>query len=148
MNYKRILIVTDDSPSSLKAARYGYDLAKQLDAKVALLGVLDRTMAEGNVDAGIFPEQALNDLRKNMKKFLEGVEKDYADDVDTEIFTPEGDVKEVCLQMAKEWDAQLIVAGTHGRKGLNRLLMGSMAEGILRDSEVPVFIVPIDGDEK
>jgi len=46
--------------------------------------------------------------------------------------------------MAEEWDAQLIVAGTHGRKGLNRLLMGSMAEGVLRGSKVPVFIVPID----
>ncbi|GAC1313648.1 MAG: universal stress protein [Mucilaginibacter sp.] len=148
MKYNRILIVTDDSPSSLKAARCGYDLAAQLNAKVALMGVVDEGLAQGNPDAGIFPEQAAHDLKKYMEEFLHKVEQDYANGIDTEIFAPEGDVKETVLQMAREWDAQLIVAGTHGRKGLNRLLMGSMAEGILRDSKVPVFIVPIDGDDR
>lgn len=144
MKYDRILIVVDDSPSSLKAAKYGYDLAAQLKAKVALVGVVDLALAEGNVDAGIFPEEAARDLKKHMEKFLHQVESDYANNVDTEVFAPSGEVKETVLQMAREWDAKLIIAGTHGRKGLNRLLMGSMAEGILRDSKVPVFIVPMD----
>jgi nucleotide-binding universal stress UspA family protein len=146
MKYKRILIVTDDSPTSLKAVRYGYDLAKQLQAKVALLGVVDQALADGNVDAGVFPDQALYGLKKEMKEFLQGLERDYAHGVDTKIFTPEGEVKETILNIANEWDADSIVAGTHGRKGLNRLLMGSMAESILRDSSVPVLIVPIQKD--
>jgi len=75
---------------------------------------------------------------------LHKVKQDYANGIDTEIFAPAGEVKKTVLRMAEEWDAQLIVAGTHGRKGLNRLLMGSMAEGVLRGSKVPVFIVPID----
>ncbi len=146
MNYDRILIVTDDSPSSLKAAKYGYDLAAKLNAKVALIGVIDEALATGNVDAGIFPEQAAHSLKKNMEELMHNIQRDYANGVGTEFFVPEGEVKETVLKMAREWDADLIVAGTHGRKGLNRLLMGSMAEGILRDSKVPVFIVPIDGE--
>lgn len=144
MKYERILIVVDDSPSSLKAVRYGYDLAAQLKAKVALIGVVDGALAEGNVDAGIFPKQAAHKLKVIVEEFLHQVKRDYANGINTEIFAPEGEVKETVLQMAREWDAQMIVAGTHGRKGLSRLFMGSMAEGILRNSKIPVFIVPID----
>lgn len=70
MNYDKILIVTDDSPSSLKAAKYGYDLAAKLNAKVALIGVIDEALATGNVDAGIFPEQAAHSLKKNMEELM------------------------------------------------------------------------------
>jgi nucleotide-binding universal stress UspA family protein len=144
MSYKRVLIVTDDSPSALKAAKCGYELAKQLGAKVALMGVVDQSLTEGNVDAGIFPDQAAHELKKDMEEYLHGVAKDYGNGIDTEIFAPEGDVKDTVIQMCREWKADMIIAGTHGRKGLNRLLMGSMAEGILRDAKVPVFIVPMD----
>lgn len=133
----------DDSPSSLKAIRYGYELAAKLNAKVALAGVVDEALAEGNVDAGVFPDQAAHDLKKSTKDFLSHMKEDYGKDIDTEFFTPEGEVKETILNLAKEWEATLIVAGTHGRKGLNRLLMGSVAEGILRDSNIPVMVVPM-----
>jgi nucleotide-binding universal stress UspA family protein len=144
MKYERILIITDDGPSSLKAVKYGYDLAAQLNAKVGLLGVVDETLTEGNPDAGIFPEQVARDLKIQVEQFLHTVKRDYANGIQTEIFTPMGNVKEAVLQTARQWGAQLIVAGTHGRKGISRLLMGSIAEGILRDSPIPVFIVPID----
>lgn len=144
MSYKRILIVADDSPSSLKAVRYGYDLAKQLDAIVALVSVSDHAMAEGNVDAGVFPEQAAADRKKNIEEFLNGLKRQFAAGIETMIFSPEGDVKETVLGICQQWQGDMIVAGTHGRKGLNRLLMGSMAEGILRDSKVPVLVVPMD----
>lgn len=144
MSYKRILIVTDDNPSALKAVKCGYELARQLKARVALLNVVDKALAEGNVDAGIFPDEAARRLKKEMETFLEKMEKEYGKGTDTERFAPDGEVKETILQMAKEWKADLIVAGTHGRKGLSRLLEGSMAEGVLRDSTVPVFIVPMD----
>jgi nucleotide-binding universal stress UspA family protein len=143
MSYKRVLIVTDDSPSALKAAKCGYELAKQLGAKVALMGVVDQALAQGNVDAGLFPEKAAQDLKKAMEEYLHRVKDDYGQGTDTEIFAPEGDVKQMVIQMCREWKADMIIAGTHGRKGLNRLLMGSMAEGILREAKVPVFIVPI-----
>ncbi|OOQ61956.1 universal stress protein [Mucilaginibacter pedocola] len=144
MNYHRILIVTEDNPSALKAARCGYELAMQLKAKVALVGVVEQGLLEGDVDAGIFPAQGAQSLKKDMEVFLEKIEKDYSQGTDTERFAPAGEIQATILQLAKEWEADLIVAGTHGRKGLNRLLMGSMAEGILRESTIPVFIVPMD----
>ncbi len=144
MKNERILIVADDSASSLKAVKYGFQLAGRLKAKVGLIGVVDGALAIGNVDAGVFPEQAAFELKKSMKQFLEHMVKDYGQGIDAELFTPEGEVKETILRLAKEWDATLIVAGTHGRKGLNRLLMGSVAESILRDAHVPVIVVPMD----
>lgn len=144
MKYKRILIVADDSPSEIKAVRYGFDLADQLDAKVALVGVIDPGLEEGNVDAGVFPDQARAEAKKQMQVFLHQLVKDFDGKTGTEVFAPEGAIHDIILQMAREWKADLIIAGTHGRKGLNRLLMGSMAEGILRDSPVPLFIVPMD----
>ena len=45
--------------------------------------------------------------------------------------------------MAKEWNADIIVLGTHGRTGISHLIMGSVAEKIVRHSEIPVFIIPI-----
>ncbi|KAA8485572.1 nucleotide-binding universal stress UspA family protein [Arcticibacter tournemirensis] len=146
MKYERILIVADDSPSAIKAVKYGFELARQLGAKVkiGLIDALEPAKTEGNVDAGIFPDDAENTAKKDAEKFLHGLAKDYGKGVETEYFAPEGEVHDVVLQMAREWDAHLIVAGTHGRKGLNRLLEGSIAEGILRDSQVPLFIVPMD----
>jgi len=144
MKNERILIVADDSPSSLKAVKYGFQLAGRLKAKVGLIGVVDGALAIGNVDAGVFPEQAAFEMKKSMKEFLEHMVKDYGHGIDAELFTPEGEVKETILHLAKEWNATLIVAGTHGRKGLNRLLMGSVAESILRDAHIPVVVVPMD----
>jgi nucleotide-binding universal stress UspA family protein len=146
MKYERILIVADDSPTEIKAVRYGFDLAKQLKSKVGLIGVIEPVSEEGNVDAGVFPDQARHQAKKRMKEFLHNLKKDYAGKVPTEIFAPEGEIHDVILQMSNELGAQLIVAGTHCRKGLSRLMMGSMAEGILRDSHIPVFIVPKDKD--
>ena len=104
---------------------------------------VDQALAQGNVDAGLFPEKAAQDLKKAMEEYLHRVKKEYGKGTDTEIFAPEGDVKEMVIQMCREWKADMIIAGTHGRKGLNRMLMGSMAEGIMREAKVPVFIVPI-----
>ena len=144
MQPERILIVANDSPSSLKAVNYGYTLAADLGAKVALLGVVDEALTEGNVDAGIFPDEAARQLKEKLELFLHQLARDHANGVDTEILTPEGEVTQTILQTAREWDAHLIVVGTHGRTGLNRLLIGSLAEDILRHSTVPVFVVPVD----
>ncbi len=144
MQPERILIVANDSPSSIKAAKYGYSFAAQLGAKVALLGVVDEALTEGNVDAGIFPDEAARQLKEKLELFLHQLARDHANGVDTEIFTPEGEIIQTILQTASEWDAHLIVAGTHGRTGLNRLLMGSVVEDIIRHSTVPVFVVPVD----
>jgi nucleotide-binding universal stress UspA family protein len=48
----------------------------------------------------------------------------------------------VTCEIAKEWEADLIVMGTHGRSGLRRILTGSIAEYIIRHAEIPVVVIP------
>jgi len=144
MEFNRILILIDDSAGAIRAARYGYGLARELGAKVALLSVVDAALAEGNVDAGIFPEQEGSKLKLAAEELLHNLRNDYGQGVETEIFAPEGEVKKIVLQMAREWKAKIVVLGSHGRSGLTKLLMGSVAEEVIRHSPVPVFVVPLD----
>ncbi|MFV5689388.1 universal stress protein [Flavobacterium sp. ZT3R25] len=58
-------------------------------------------------------------------------------------FVAEGIPYEVILNVAKQWDADIIVLGTHGRTGFSHLIMGSVAEKVIRHSEIPIFIIPI-----
>ena len=58
-----------------------------------------------------------------------------------ELHTPGQRVSEVLVEEADAWSAELIVCGTHGRKGMSRIFLGSVAEGIVRLSTKPVFLV-------
>lgn len=140
---KRILIVADDSPTSVKAVHYGYSLARQLNARVALLSVEDTL--ENPPDTLVSYEAPYAENRfQHLEHFLAAMQRDYADGIETETFVEEGDIKEVVLKTAEKWKAQVIVTGTHARKGLGRLFLGSVSESILHDSSVPMFIVPMD----
>ena len=68
MSYDRILIAVDSSEYSMTAAKKGFELSHQLNAKAALLFVIDTTKTLGNVDAGITHEEALIVLKKEAKK--------------------------------------------------------------------------------
>jgi nucleotide-binding universal stress UspA family protein len=59
-----------------------------------------------------------------------------------------GDIKTEILETAKTWDASIIVMGTHGRKGFDHFLLGSMAESITRNAQCPVFIVPNKNEDE
>ena len=144
MKTDRILIVADNSSSSIKAIRYGFSLAEELKAKVALLYVIEPGLAEGNVDAGIFPDDALKKLRTKARSFLQRIKKKYGKDIDIELMTPYGEISTITANIAKDWDARLLITGTHGRTGLSKLLNGSVAESIIHNSPVPVCVVQMD----
>jgi nucleotide-binding universal stress UspA family protein len=142
MKTDKILIITDDSPSSVKAVEYGFSLAKELGARVTLLSVIDVSLTLGNPDAGIFPDDALIALKSRTEDFLARMKKEYSEGIATELLAPLGDVEATIIDTAINWGASLIVAGTHGRTGLNKLFKGSVAESILHYSPVPVCVVP------
>ncbi|MDE5492749.1 universal stress protein [Elizabethkingia meningoseptica] len=144
-NIEKILIVADDSPISVKAVHYGYALARQLRAKVALLSV-ENTL-ENPPDTLVPYEVPYAESRfEHLENFLSAMERDYADGIETEKFVEEGNIKETVLRVADKWKAQVIVAGTHARKDLGRLILGSTSEDILHGSKIPMFIVPMDKD--
>jgi len=141
MSYSKILIAVDSSEYSMQAAKKGLELAHQLDAKTALLYVVDTSKAIGNIEAGLLPEQALLVLKKEVEQTLDELATMYNGDEILK-FMPEGNPTKDILKTAEIWEADLIVMGTHGRTGLMHLLVGSVAEYIVRHSKIPVMVVP------
>lgn len=141
MSYSKILIAVDSSEYSMQAAKKGLELAHQLKAKVALLYVVDTSKAIGNIDAGILAEQALIVLKKEVEQTLDELAVMY-NGGEILKFMPEGHPTKDILKTAEVWEADLIVMGTHGRTGLLHLLVGSVAEYIVRHSKIPVMVVP------
>jgi nucleotide-binding universal stress UspA family protein len=140
MSFNKILIAVDSSEYSITAAKKGLDLAHQLNAAVALVYVIDKSKAMGNVDAGISPEEALIVLKKEAESTLDHLTSYNGANVVK--LMPEGDPVQDIIKTAETWQADLIVTGTHGRTGLSHLFLGSVSEDIMRHSRIPVMVVP------
>lgn len=144
--YSRILIAVDGSPTSAHALRHAIGLAKGLSAalRVVDMGVLSLG-PELAIDIGAITkarraaaEQVLNTARETCR----------AAGIEAEIRLAETGVpaQRIAAAIADEisaWPADLVVAGTHGRSGIQRLLLGSVAEGIARVSPAPVLLIPL-----
>ncbi|MCT3744681.1 universal stress protein [Elizabethkingia anophelis] len=142
MLYSKILIAIDSSSYSMEAAKKGFQLAHQLKATVGLIYVIDKTKETVNADLGITPDNSQAILIKQADENIAQIIKLY-DGIDEVIrFTPEGLPQEEILNTAKEWKADLIVMGTHGRTGIMNLLMGSTAEYVMKHTTIPVMIAP------
>lgn len=137
---KKILIAVDDGTTSEKVALSGFQLGQQLNAEIALVSVVDTTnlLTDGGVTPRELADIIKNDFKKSQKLLIDKVFKNY----NVWTFVEEGKPFEVILKVANEWEADLIVLGTHGRTGLSHLLMGSVAEKVIRHSTKPLFIMP------
>ena len=138
---KKILIAADEGPAAEKVASVAFQLAQQLNAEIALIGVVDSGLLI--TDGGITPHEMAEmmkiDVKKNQQILCEWLFKDY----EVETFIEEGKPSERVLKIAEEWGADLIACGTHGRKGFEHLLMGSVAEKIVRHSTIPLLVIPV-----
>lgn len=142
-SYQKIMIAVDGSPYSLRAAKKGFELAYRLEAQVALVYVIDSSRDVGNPDTGITSEQLSAVIKREVTGTLDQLEKSYHGK-GLEKFMPEGyPVYKQIIRQAEVWQADLIVMGTHGRTGLEHLLVGSVAEHVMRNTEMPVFVVPL-----
>jgi len=152
MSYKRILVPIDGSPTSNAGLREAMALAKGQGASLQLVHVADQhyiTMlgletATAVDDLMASVNQAGKRILRNAERLVrrEGVE---ASTVLLETLT--GPAADPIVRQAQKWKADLIVIGTHGRRGVRRLLMGSDAEQIVRTSPVPVLLVRAPGRE-
>jgi nucleotide-binding universal stress UspA family protein len=140
---KRILVPVDFSEVAPILAKWAKGFAKQLNAKIILTYVLeDLSPYEGIfVDLKTLTELE-NTLYEGAKKSMEDFLKEHFSDFpDVEPVLEKGDVVETILWVAQEKGADLIVIGTHGRKGLDRILFGSVAEGVVKNSPIPVVTI-------
>lgn len=139
-NIKKILIAIDDGPAVEKIASKAFQLAQQLQAAIALVSIVDTPAVI--MESGISVADEINILKNDFKKghqlLIEKVFKDFK----VQTFLGDGKPFEEILRVADEWEADLIVLGTHGRTGLSHVLMGSVAEKVIRHTTKPVLIIP------
>lgn len=147
---RRILVPIDGSPTSNRGLAEAIKLARGQKAKLCLLHVVDeRSVTLAPEMGGIYADRLLNLMRESGKKVLakataaarqRGIR---ATTILVESITRP--VSDVIVGQARKWGADLIVLGTHGRRGLSRLVMGSDAEGVVRTASVPVLLVRAPG---
>jgi len=133
----RILIATDFSDQSSKALEWARSLARAFGAKLVLLHVIDIfSLAEtGCLMAGSDP---LHLLREQAQQRMDGIKRLMPD---VEMLIREASPRPAIVEAAVELGCQMIIMGTHGRSGLAHLLLGSVAEYVVRNSKVPVLTV-------
>lgn len=143
--YRRILVPIDSSRTAALGLREAIRLAKDQNAALRVVHVVDKTAVIGVAEAGMNPRPVLAKLARSGRAVLEAARRSAkkqgvaADAVLREPLTKR--VADEVLHEAKKWRADLIVMGTHGRRGLRRLVLGSDAEQIVRLAEVPVLLV-------
>jgi nucleotide-binding universal stress UspA family protein len=141
MMIKKILCAIDRSPSSLQAFGYAIALARWQSARLNLLEVIEEAPPPGVTRApksdGV-PNETRTTLERDLRRVLTARR---ASDVKVEISLRKGKVVQEILAQAKTSRADLIVIGSHGREGLQRLVLGSVAERVLRLATHPVLTV-------
>jgi|AP12_2_1047962.scaffolds.fasta_scaffold02871_3 nucleotide-binding universal stress UspA family protein len=143
--YRRILVPVDGSKTAARGLSEAIRLAKNQHARLRLVHVVDKMAIIGVVEAGLDPGPVLARLARSGRRLLEQARLSAKKlGVDSETVLREPVVKRVAdtiLSEAKTWRADLIVMGTHGRRGVRRMVLGSDAEQIVRQAEVPVLLV-------
>jgi len=140
MDFQRILIALDDSPPAAHAADVGIELGRALGAELALIHAVDPAVGYAP-DAGIPAAELVAMAERDGKGLLASFRARATLQAPPHEFVTLGKPAEVIVNAAKEWRADLIVIASHGRGGMTRLLLGSVAEGVMRHAPCPVLVV-------
>ena len=156
---KKILIALDYNPSAQKIAETGYALAKATNAETVLIHVIADAVYYTGLDYSpvmgytgfsspdMMPIIDIVELRSASINFLEQTKK-HLNDESIQTIVEEGDCADAILRAAKEMDADTIVLGSHSRRGLDKILMGSISEKVLHHTTIPLFIIPTKSTPK
>lgn len=143
--YKRILVPVDGSPPSNKGLLEALKLAKEQHCVLMLLHVVDELIITATPEAVYDASEMIKALREAGEEVLSasaGIARDEGVKAESELVECMGGrAADIIVDRAKKWKADLIVLGTHGRRGVRRLVMGSDAEEVVRLSPVPVLLV-------
>lgn len=151
--YKRILVAVDGSNTSRRAFEAALDLAKSNGAVLRPFYVVENTpmyFDSPGYDPSVLRNSLIEEgteLRAEFDRTMaeQGVTGDAAVCEASSL----ADVSQTVLQAAAEFDADLLVMGTHGRRGFQRLILGSVAERCVRQATLPVLLIPsAAGQEK
>ena len=156
--FARILVAVDSDEIAGSVLETAGGLAKPLGAQIALLHIVDVASAIAPLAAASEPgglgvpaiggaanmqmtEQIIEDQQQSSETFLQKLAGQLPEGVAAEVLLREGAPAETIVAVADEWQASLIILGTHGRSGLERLVVGSTAEAVIRTAHCPVLSV-------
>jgi nucleotide-binding universal stress UspA family protein len=142
--YQRIMVAVDGSATAERGLQEAIGFARDQKAKLAIVHVVDIVVVFG---AGQFPGTYIAATRELANDIIERArETARAAGIEAEILSPEivtsgYHVGDTIANVAREWHADLLVVGTHGRRGVSRMLIGSVAERIARMAPCPLLLV-------
>lgn len=143
--YRRILVPVDGSDAAKQGLEEAIKLAEALESELRIIHIVDDSALALNPEAGVAAAPLVEDFAENGKQILEEARAlatargTIAGIVLHENFT--GRVADLIVDEAKNWGAELIVMGTHGRRGIRRAVLGSDAQGVVQGATVPVLLV-------
>lgn len=145
--YQRILVPVDDSDTSRKALIEATRFCCDQHGKTRLVHVIDLAQFTWGGAEFVDVGELQSNLREAGRKVLDAASALMRESsVETETTLIEiwgGAISTALIEDARAWPADIIVMGSHGWTGLDHLLLGSVAEGVVRHAPVPVLIIPI-----
>ena len=150
---QKVLIALDYNPTAQKVAEAGFSMAKAMNAEIILLHVISDPVYyssteyspimgfNGFMEMGQNQLENVDSLKKVSQQFLDK-SKHHLGDNTIQTLVGEGDFAESILKTAKDLHADIIVMGTHSRKWLENIVMGSVTEKVLNHTTIPLFIIP------
>jgi len=146
--YSRILVAVDESDTSLHALKHAIELARRLSSTLRVVHVVDMSWLPIGPEVAI-DTTALSAARRGAGEKVLATASAAAQQAGfeaevglLETETPIQQVAEVIVREASRWGADLVVMGTHGRRGFQHLILGSVAERMTRLSPGPVLLIP------
>src|SRR5665647_2109182 len=150
---KKVLIALDYDPTAKKVAEVGFEFAKTMGAEVILVHVISDPVYYSSTDyspiMGFTGYMNTDPLQLNTIEVLKTASQNFLDktrnhlgDSTIQTVVEEGDFAETILKTAKKLHVDMIVLGSQSQKWLENIVMGSVTEEVLRQSTIPLFIIP------
>lgn len=149
----KVLIALDYNPTAQKIAEVGFSLAKGMGANIYLLHVVSDQAAyspvsydpimgySGYIGVDVMQPNYMDELKKSSLDFLNKT-KEHLGDPNIQTIVKVGDYSEMILEAATEIKVDIVIMGSHSRKWLEKILMGSTTENVLHSISIPLLIVP------
>lgn len=150
---KKVLIALDYDPTSQKVAETGFSMAKAIKTEVILLHVILDPIYYSSTDyfpimgfsgytnLNLLRLETFEGLKEESQKFLDKA-KHHLGDKTIKTVVKEGDCAESIIKTAEELNIDIIVMGSHSKRWLENILMGSVTEKVLHQTSIPLFIIP------
>jgi nucleotide-binding universal stress UspA family protein len=152
---KKVLIALDYNPTAQKVAEIGFSMANAMNAEVILLHVILDPVYYSSVEYSpimgmsfsgytnmdLLQLETVEELKKASQLFLDK-SKQHLGDKTIETLVSEGDCADTIIKTAEELHIDIIVMGSHSRRWLENIVMGSVVEKVLHNTSIPLFIIP------